>query len=307
MKRREHKQTVFSPYSAPLTSNKNPIFSGGGCYETVSLTCREDNTSFSESIAVSDCVIAITPVIYCMQFPPEVTHTHTNTNLPLFANFNRRTLHVPFGEVFLRSCCLSVWKYPLKYYKTLPAAANKYRKSSCKNFMWCRFCFCTSVSAHVCVCVCVGFSGPVPTTVWHCDFCGFVISGKSGKVEMGIFPSVLICAVVSAMSDSVNTVQQLRYNSGVIRSVIVCVSFEKAHRWFFRVISTNIIRSRLDVLKPAPLSQSGERLHECVSPEKEKTTHTHTLKNRNCLFPDVCVCVRLKSRCVCLACITQPW
>ena len=157
---REHKQRVFSPYSPPLTSQKNPIFfSGGGvCYETVSLTCGEDNASFTESIAVSDCVIAITRVIYCMQFSPEVTHTHTHTNLLLFANFNRRTLHVPFGEVFLRAVvylCGNILLSITKHSQQLPTNTESHpAKISCDaGFVFVR----------VCVCVCVfvsAFLGP---------------------------------------------------------------------------------------------------------------------------------------------------
>ncbi len=58
----EDKQMFFFLQSATHVEQESHL----ECYETVSLTCREDNASFSESISVCDCVIAVTRVIYCM-------------------------------------------------------------------------------------------------------------------------------------------------------------------------------------------------------------------------------------------------
>lgn len=88
---------------------------------------REDNASFRA--ADSDCVIAITWVMYSMQFPPRgCTHTDTH-KLPVVCQFNRKHYRFPFGRVS-PSSCLSEWNYPLMYYKIVPAVANKYRNSA---------------------------------------------------------------------------------------------------------------------------------------------------------------------------------
>ena len=81
---------------------------------------------------------------------------------------------------------------------------------------------CESVCGHTCVyvCVCFEITGCVPSVFAVCD------KHQVRKIEMKS-SWVLICAVVPDVSDSVNTVKQLRYVSEVIRLVIVCASFRE--------------------------------------------------------------------------------